>query len=719
MNELDLWHRRNEAYLSAALAWLRLRLERQALQLSSQTATNGAAVASGAGGDSKPGATASRWGLFHRSASEVAGATTPATRDVLELPAPSDDAIVTAKLDEAAAALVTASEGEPPTALLLLSRQLGLSEFERNILLLCLGMELDTRVAGLCARAQDDPGRRYPTFALAMTMFDNPAWEALSPERPLRYWRLLDINQPGAHPLTMSALRADERIVSYAKGLNYIDDRLAPMLSTLPQVLAETLPASQQAVTSSIVSGLAAARRPVGPIVLAGRDRESKRQVASAVAAHIGLHLYHLPADVLPTHVGELETLARLWRRDSLLLPVALYVDAHDLETGASPDGLLGRLTRFVLRTGGLVFVDAREGVSTTLERGVTIEVDKPTPVEQRAMWEVALGEEAGEMPAQLAGQFNLNREAIASVVALARQSERSPSLAEKLWQECLGKTRPGLDRLAEKLDAKATWDTLVLPDRESELLRQVAAQVRARTRVYDEWGFRARMNRGLGISALFAGDSGTGKTMAAEVLANDLKLDLYRIDLSAVVSKYIGETEKNLRRVFDAAEDGGAILFFDEADAIFGKRSEVKDSHDRYANIEINYLLQRMEAYRGLAVLATNMKSALDSAFMRRLRFVVTFPFPGVQERQRMWERVFPAEAKTRKLDHQRLARFNLTGGSIHNIALNAAFLAAQTDEPITMPLVFEAARHELRKLDRPINEAEFRVVSAVEQSA
>lgn len=214
----------------------------------------------------------------------------------------------------------------------------------------------------------------------------------------------------------------------------------------------------------------------------------------------------------------------------------------------------------------------------------------------------------------------------------------------------------------------------------------------------------------GFGISVLFAGDSGTGKTMAAEVIANALRLDLYRIDLSAVVNKYIGETEKNLRRVFDAAEDGGMVLFFDEADALFGKRSEVKDSHDRYANIEINYLLQRIEAYRGLAILATNMKSALDHAFLRRLRFIVEFPFPGIPERRRIWQRVFPADTpRTASLDFDWLARFNLTGGSIHNIALNAAFLAAQAGTPVTMPLVLEAAKIELRKLELPINNADF----------
>ena len=197
---------------------------------------------------------------------------------------------------------------------------------------------------------------------------------------------------------------------------------------------------------------------------------------------------------------------------------------------------------------------------------------------------------------------------------------------------------------------------------------------------------------------------------MAAEVIANELRLALYRIDLSAVVSKYIGETEKNLRKVFDAAEGGGAILFFDEADALFGKRSEVKDSHDRYANIEINYLLQRMEAFSGLAILATNMKSALDSAFMRRLRFIVHFQFPGPAERKLIWEKGLPQDVPTADIDYARLARFNLSGGTIHGIALNAAFAASSRATPVTTALILSATRSELRKLEKPINDAEFR---------
>jgi SpoVK/Ycf46/Vps4 family AAA+-type ATPase len=263
---------------------------------------------------------------------------------------------------------------------------------------------------------------------------------------------------------------------------------------------------------------------------------------------------------------------------------------------------------------------------------------------------------------------------------------------------------------LAQRLEPKATWDDLVLPQEQMALIRQIAGQVRERHKVYEQWGFSQSMNRGFGISALFSGESGTGKTMAAEVIANDLQLNLYRIDLSAVVSKYIGETEKNLSKLFDAAERGGAILFFDEADALFGKRSEVKDSHDRYANIEINYLLQRMEAFSGLAILATNMKGALDPAFMRRLRFIVNLSFPGVAERKQIWQKALPPETPQQNLDFNRLARLNISGGNIHSIALNAAFIAAQNGQTVTMPILVTAARAEMKKLDKAFSEAELR---------
>ena len=310
-----------------------------------------------------------------------------------------------------------------------------------------------------------------------------------------------------------------------------------------------------------------------------------------------------------------------------------------------------------------------------------------------------------------VASQFRLSAQTIAATgeelkIALAT-TDRPDAV---LWQACRALGRPRLDDLAQRIEPAAGWDDLILPKPQKATLRQIATHLRHQLRVYEEWGFARKGSRGLGLSTLFCGESGTGKTMAAEVLANELHLDLYRIDLSSVVSKYIGETEKNLRRVFDAAEDCGAILLFDEADALFGKRSEVKDSHDRYANIEVSYLLQRMEAYRGLAILTTNMRAALDTAFQRRLRFVAQFPFPDQPQRESIWRRVFPASTPLRDIDYGKLARLHVAGGNIRNIALNAAFRAADSDEPVGMAHLLSAAHSEAAKRERPLADAETR---------
>jgi hypothetical protein len=401
-------------------------------------------------------------------------------------------------------------------------------------------------------------------------------------------------------------------------------------------------------------------------------------------------------------------------------------------------------LTTFLGRGQVLTFLGGRDVRGNLPLPSLLVDVARPTTAEQQAMWRDALGAvepgPRGDVDiSRLVAQFDLDADTIRQVTAdvadeLAaaadegaadagadagtggpEKGDAARSLTDRLWDHSRRHSRPRLEALAQRLDTRAGWDQLVLPGNEMSLLHHIADQVGQRGRVYEDWGFAGQMNRGLGISALFAGESGTGKTMAAEVLANELSLDLYRIDLSSVVSKYIGETEKNLRQLFDAAERGGVILFFDEADALFGKRSEVKDAHDRYANIEISYLLQRMEAYRGLAILATNMKSALDRAFTRRLRFVVDFPFPTAADRVRMWTRVFPATAPVGPLDIDRLARINLTGAGIHNAAVNAAFLAAAAGHDIGMADVLQAARNELRKAERPINEADFRLEEAV----
>jgi ATP-dependent 26S proteasome regulatory subunit len=701
MSDFEAWEQQNTKYLSAAVSWLRACLEAHAVQ---EPTFMSLAQPPPPASTSKPGWFKSIW----HSEPRIALRTTP-------LLAADPGLGANEQVKEASAVLEAAeAEANPAPALVMLAQRLGLSHFEQSVLLLCVAMELDTRIPNLCARAQDDSTHPYPTFALALTLFDNPAWDALTPDRPLRHWRLIEITQPGSQPLTTSALRADERIVNYIKGLNYLDDRLLPLLSPLeiPQGSAK-LPASQQLPVDSLVPQLAAqaAQSTSFPVVqLLGSDPGSKQLVVAAVSTAMGLHPYRLTTSALSGHGSELETFVRLWQRESLLLPVVLYLETESESVPAAE--CQGVLNRFLSRCQSLIFVDTRELATGITRPTISVEIGKPTPPEQQAEWTAALGADSAAVAASLSGQFNLNLPTIRTVVSnsAAELPGDTRNREQRLWDSCLATTRPQLDTLAQRLQPKVSWQDVVLPDAQLRLLKQIADQVQKRSMVYDDWGFRNKTSRGLGISVLFAGESGTGKTMTAEVIANDLRLNLYRIDLSAVVSKYIGETEKNLRRLFDAAEDGGAILFFDEADALFGKRSEVKDSHDRYANIEINYLLQRMEAFRGLAILATNMKTALDQAFMRRLRFIVDFPFPGVAERKAMWQKVFPPEAPVDKLDFDRLARLNLTGGSIHNIALNAAFLSAHTGAPVSMDLVLDAARTEFRKLERSFNETEFR---------
>jgi hypothetical protein len=678
--DYQTWQRGNEAHLSASLEWLRLKLE--------DLASSGPIPVLSDPAPRQP------WfsRLLGRNPQAEVARPPPARR-------------VTDEITRAEARVRETERLEPPPTLSVVSARLGLSTFERNVLLLCAAMELDTRTAALCARAQDNPARTYPTFALALALFDDPAWDALSPERGLRYWRLLEINQPAAQPLTTSALRADERIVNALKGLEYLDDRLAPLVTPLEPAQSDApLPPSQQRAVEDAVGALRqGASGELPALELVGPDAESAQLVARHAATALGLPLYRLPLEHLGSQAAELETFTRLWQRESLLSPVALYVDA--LEQDAPSPGLRHLLNR----SHGIVVVGTREIRAKSSRPTVTIDVGKPTPGEQRDLWNALLHAPNPEIPARLSSQFNLGTSEIGRIARVATAGSNPSDLLERAWDASRATTRARLEALAARIEARATWVQLVLPEPELSLLRRITDQVRARATVYQDWGFARTMNRGLGINALFAGESGTGKTMAAEVIANELRLDLYRIDLSSVVSKYIGETEKNLRRIFDAAEDGGMILFFDEADALFGKRSEVKDSHDRYANIEINYLLQRIENYRGLAILATNMKTALDPAFSRRLRFIIQFPFPGLEERMRLWEQVFPADTPRDALELDRLARFDLTGASIHNAALCAAFLAAHEGTRVTMNHVLEGIRTEYRKLERPVNDADF----------
>ncbi len=589
-----------------------------------------------------------------------------------------------------------------PPALETLSTALGLSRFEREVLLLCAGVELEAELAGLCH------GR--PTFSLALSTLAEPHWSALAPAAPLRYWRLVELE--GGDSLTTAPLRIDERVLHYLTGVQYVDERLDGYVG--PPLAAGPMPLSHAEVARRIAAAWArvsADGSPVPLISLSGRDREARAAVATAACGAAGIQLRKLRAELIPSSGPELESLRRLCMREALLSQTALLVELDDLEGAGAATGPAARLLD---ELGSAAVVSG-----TTPLRGLTrptlrLEVPKPTAAEQRSLWTATLGKRAAELDGSLdeiVKQFDMGPRGVAAAGFQLADSLEGPDEAElalALWEACRSQARTSLEDLAQRIEPCAGWDDLVVPELQREVLRDIVVNVRHRAQVYDAWGFARKEARGLGISALFAGPSGTGKTMAAEVLARELRLDLYRIDLSSVVSKYIGETEKNLRRVFEAAEEGGAILLFDEADALFGKRTEVKDSHDRYANIEVSYLLQRMEAYRGLAILTTNFRKALDPAFLRRLRFVVDFPFPGLEQRREIWQRVFPLETPTQDLDSARLAQLNIAGGNIRNIALQAAFLAAGDGEAVQMSHLRRAARSEYAKLERPLTGSE-----------
>jgi hypothetical protein len=606
---------------------------------------------------------------------------------------------------------------DSPVTLDTLCATFGLSSFERNLLLLCAGIELDSTFAPLCAAAQGEADRTFPTFSLALAALPGAHWSALTPGAPLRRWRFIEV---GAGPsLTIAPLRIDERVLHYLVGVSQLDDRLAGLVEPIASVASSDLAPSHVEMAQRVAAIWTAfrGRRGVPVIQLCGNSPGDCRAVVAAAAAAVGLRAMVTAADLIPASAAELDALLRLWEREAALGGAVLLVECDGSDPSTAGDDARGRASgtaRLIERVGGLVIVSAREPRPIAFHPSINLDVHRPTTGEQRAAWREALGQAADTNPtgiAAVASQFGMSFPSIRSVAAEAlTNSAASPGLdvAAAAWHSCRARCRTRLEGLAQRIEPAAGWGDIVLPEPQIQALRQIAIHVRHRTTVYETWGFAARCARGLGISALFAGTSGTGKTMAAEVLANELRLDLYRIDLSSVVSKYIGETEKNLRRVFDAAEESGAILLFDEADALFGKRSEVKDSHDRYANIEVSYLLQRMEAYRGLAILTSNMKQALDPAFLRRIRFIVQFPFPDAAQRAEIWRRIFPVQTPTDGLDIARLARLNMAGGSIRNIAMNAAFHAAEAGEPVRMMHLREAAKNEYTKLERPLAEAE-----------
>lgn len=613
--------------------------------------------------------------------------------------------------DKSEPTLQKAAEAMPaPSALERICQIFDLSDFERDVLLLCAALELSNDFTNVCSAAQPEGQKPYPTLGLALAALPNPHWDAIAPYAPLRFWRLIEIGE--GHALTLCPLRIDERILHYLLGIQYLDERLTGIVE--PLLAGNVLVPSHRTVVERVATVFSHAitleKLPV--IQLYGKDFANKRDIAVAACKMLGLQLNAMSAQAIAVTPNELNNFIRLWNREILLSRNALLINCNELDP--NDVSRVKAIAHLIERLQGVLIITSRVKMTVKQRPTVSFEIHKPTLEEQGTLWQETLGDLIPQLNGEVntvVNQFNLSAVSIQAACAevVGHLSQRQENEIERiLWDVCRIQARPRLDELAQRIESVAGWEDLVLPPLQKQILHEIAAHVRQRVTVYRSWGFGGKSARGLGISALFAGASGTGKTLAAEVLANELHLDLYRIDLSSVISKYIGETEKNLRQVFDAAEESGLILLFDEADALFGKRSEVKDSHDRYANIEVSYLLQRMESYPGLAILTTNLKSSIDTAFLRRIRFVLQFPFPDAIQRAEIWRRVFPASTPTEGIDPVKLAKLNVAGGNIYNIALNAAFLAAEAGESVQMKHLLRAAQAEYAKLEKPLTDAE-----------
>ena len=570
----------------------------------------------------------------------------------------------------------------------------GLSAFETELLVLSAGIEIDAAFRAAVAEVQGVSPRDGVrlSFSLALSLLPQPHWDAISPSGPLRHWLLIDLDTtPG---IAQSGVRIDERILHHLTGVAAFDDRLVGMAEwddSAPENAAPDL-------AERIASDLTHVAHPLVLLVNAVADasrRRAGRAVARAAFRRVGLPTLWVQLPSPGTEPRDVVDLARRVDREAALARagIALAFSPEAAQT-ASAIRFIALLQAPVIVLGApspldLADLAERTPLRFNVSGAVAAVSDTRSPALARA----------GALALQ---QFRVDPAVLEQALESVAAQSDDASIEASVWNALREAARGGLDALAQRIESRATFDDLVVPASVGSQLREIASQLQHRQRVYEEWGFGERDTRGLGIAALFSGESGTGKTLAAEAIANEARLDLYRIDLASVVSKYIGETEKNLSRVFDAAEHSGAVLLFDEADALFGKRSEVKDSHDRYANIEIAYLLQRIESYRGLAILTTNMKSALDRAFLRRIRFVVQFPFPDEAAREAIWRRQFPAGAPIGDIDFPALARLQLSGGHIRSVAVNAAFHAAAEQGPIGHATVIAAARSEFAKLER-----------------
>jgi hypothetical protein len=588
-----------------------------------------------------------------------------------------------------------------------LARRALLSELDTELLVVALAPDMDSRFERLYGYLNDDVTRRRATVGLALELAGASAWSAdarsrLTPGSPLIDLALVQVEEP-ERPLLSRTLRVPDRVAFHLLG----DDRPDP--AVVPLVHRSSPPRGELEGEAKLARAL---RQGAGLVYL--RERPGSSGVALATAALAGAGKGAVVVDLSQLDAAaDVAQFAALVGREALLDAAGVVAGPVDALAGGGPATLRALSSMQVP-----LLLHGRCPWEPTWSTKVPLIVEVPigSPAQRLAHWEAALGDEvpAGLEASDLTSQFALSLDQVASAARSARLlalHDGDPLSLDHLRSGARAQNGAGLERLARRIRPEVSWDDLVLAPATRESLEELAARARYRDRVLDEWGMRPGGGRGRGISALFAGDSGTGKTMSAEVVAHDLGLDLYAVNLATVVDKYVGETEKNLERIFTEAAGVNAVLLFDEADAIFGKRSEVKDANDRYANIEVAYLLQRMETFDGIALLATNLRANVDEAFARRLDMIVDFPSPDEGLRRALWERCLGAGVpRSGELDLDFCAHtFELSGGNIRSIAVTAAYLAASEGRPLEMADIIRAIQREYRKLGRLVVPGEF----------
>jgi ATP-dependent 26S proteasome regulatory subunit len=617
-----------------------------------------------------------------------------------------------------------------------LVRLFGLTPFDIDALLICLLPEIDLRHERAYAYLHDDVTRKQASVGLALELLcptlrqriaARTRFSAAAPLLRHRLLAVLDDPAQSAAPLLRRPLKLDDRIVGYLFGDDQPDERVgrySAVINPMRQLCELALPAEMKERLSQLFDTGALAEG--GALFqLHGPDGAGRDALAEAVCQQLGVALLRVDVPKV-AHLpdSELDLAATLLAREAALTGAGLYLDGFTPELADLAGPQLQLLMTIVAPRAAIAFLGGPmmwpvpEALAAA--RVVPIEFVLPHSSERLLLWRRALGD-AGQLAEAdltiLASQFRLSATQIEAAVGDARHQSRwrdpmanSVDL-DDLQTACRQHSNRRLASLAQRILPRYRWDDIVLPADRRQQLTDIFNAARFGTRVYGDWGFGDKLSLGKGLSVLFSGPSGTGKTMAAEIIAGALGMDLYRIDLSLIVSKFIGETEKNLARIFAEAETANAILFFDEADALFGKRSEVRDAHDRYANLETSYLLQRMEAFEGIAILATNLGKNLDEAFLRRLHFIMDFPLPDAGLRKEIWERVFPAQLpRAPDIDLDLMAhRFEFAGGNIKNVALAAAFKAAANGGVVGFDDLLSATRREYQKMGKLIMDEEF----------